>query len=155
MYIFMTQYNINANLTAIITEARSNVGNFSKPGGKRGVTPNTLYTATKFRQLCIYFMIKNRQIIFPKVVYWTPPENAFMNGYFYFYSVVKCGNRALGINERIKKIFSDTKTNPNPPLSRSDRGPSGGPVPKVFRKRAPSGQWRWYLWISKGSMDRC
>jgi hypothetical protein len=85
-------------------------------------------------------MIKNRQIIFPKVIYRTPPENAFMNVYFYFYSVVKCGNRALGINERIKKIFLDTKTNPNPPLSRSDRGPSGGPVPKGFRKRAPSGQ---------------
>jgi hypothetical protein len=51
MYIFMTEYNINANLTAIITEARSNVGNFSKPGGKRGVTPNTLYTAPKFPQL--------------------------------------------------------------------------------------------------------
>jgi hypothetical protein len=50
------------------------------------------------------------------VVYRTPPENAFMNVYFYFYSVVKCGNRALGINEWIKKIFSDTKTNPNPPL---------------------------------------
>jgi hypothetical protein len=33
-------------------------------------------------------MIKNRQIIFPKVVYRTPPENAFMNVYFYFYSVV-------------------------------------------------------------------
>jgi hypothetical protein len=85
-------------------------------------------------------MIKNRQIIFPKVIYRTPPENAFMNVYFYFYCVVKCGNRALGIDERIKKIFSDTKTNPNPPLSRSDRGPSGGPVPKGFRKRAPSGQ---------------
>jgi hypothetical protein len=89
-------------------------------------------------------MIKNRQIIFPKVIYRTPPENAFMNVYFYFYCVVKCGNRALGINERIKKIFSDTKTNPNPPLSRSDRGPSGGPVPKGFRKRAPSGQWLQY-----------
>ena len=86
-------------------------------------------------------MIKNCQIIFPKVIYRTPPENAFMNVYFYFYSVVKCGNRALGINERIKKIFSDTKSNPNPPLSRSDRGPSGGPVLKGFlRKRAPSGQ---------------
>jgi hypothetical protein len=70
------------------------------------------------------------------------PENAFMNEYFYFYCVVKCGNCALGINERIKKIFSDTKTNPNPPLSRSDRGSSGGPVPKGFRKRAPSGQSR-------------
>ena len=105
-----------------------------------GVRPNTLYTPPVFPQLWIYFMIKNRQIIFPKVVYRTPPENAFMNVYFYFYSVVKCGNRALGINERIKKIFLDTKTNPNPPLSRSDRGPSGGPVPKGFRKRAPSGQ---------------
>jgi hypothetical protein len=27
-------------------------------------------------------MIKNRQIIFPKVVYRTPPENAYMNEYF-------------------------------------------------------------------------
>jgi hypothetical protein len=105
-----------------------------------GVRPNTLSTPPVFPQLWIYFMIKNCQIIFPKVVYRTPPENAFMNVYFYFYSVVKCGNRALGINERIKKNFSDTKTNPNPPLSRSDRGPSGGPVPKGFRKRAPSGQ---------------
>jgi hypothetical protein len=105
-----------------------------------GVRPNTLSTPPVFPQLWIYFMIKNRQIIFPKVVYRTPPENAFMNVYFYFYSVVKCGNRALGINERIKKIFLDTKTNPNPPLSRSDRGPSGGPVLKGFRKRAPSGQ---------------
>jgi hypothetical protein len=133
----MTEHYINANLTVIITEARSNVGNISKPGGEMGVTPNTLYTPPIFPQLWIYFMIKNRQIIFPKVIYRTPPENAFMNVYFYFYCVVKCGNRALGINERIKKIFSDTKTNPNPPLSRSDRGPSGGPVPKGFRKRAP------------------
>jgi hypothetical protein len=128
----MTVHYINAILTVIITEAPSNVGNISKPGGKMGVTPNTLYAPPIFRQLCIYFMIKNRQIIFPKVVYRTPPENAFMHVYFYFYSVVKCGNRALSINERIKKIFSDTKTNPNPPLSRSDRGPSGGPVPKGF-----------------------
>jgi hypothetical protein len=82
-------------------------------------------------------MIKNRQIIFPKVVYRTPPENAFMNVYFYFYSVVKCGNHALGINERIKKIFSDTKMNPNPPLSRSDRGPSGGPYQKDFEREPP------------------
>jgi hypothetical protein len=36
------------------------------------------------------FMIKNRQIILPKGVYRTPPENAFMNVYFYFYCVVKC-----------------------------------------------------------------
>jgi hypothetical protein len=84
-------------------------------------------------------MIKNRQIIFPKVVYRTPPENAFMNVYFYFYSVVKCGNRALGINERIKKIFSDTKTNPNPPLSRSDRGPSGGARTESISKESPLG----------------
>jgi hypothetical protein len=125
-----------------------------------GVRPNTLYTPPVFPQLCIYFMIKNRQIIFPKVVYRTPPENAFMNVYFYFYSVVKCGNRALGINERIKKIFLDTKMNPNSPLSRSDRGPSGGPVPKGFRKRAPSGQWLWVkgrisnVWIPMNSLSR-
>jgi hypothetical protein len=136
----MTVHYINAILTVIVTEARSNVGSFSKPGGEMGVRPNTLYTPPIFPQLRIYFMIKNRQIIFPKGVYRTPPENAFMNVYFYFYCVLKCGNRALGINERIKKIFSDTKTNPNPPLSRSDRGPCGGPVPKGFRKRAPSGQ---------------
>jgi hypothetical protein len=114
---------------------------FLKTRGEKGCHAEHPLYAPKFPQLWTYFMIKNRQIIFPKVVYRTPPENAFMNVYFYFYSVVKCGNRALGINERIKKIFSDTKTNPNPPLSRSDRGPSGGPVPKVFRKRAPSGQW--------------
>jgi hypothetical protein len=87
-------------------------------------------------------MIKNRQIIFPKVVYRTPPENEFMHVYFYFYSVVKCGNHALGINERIKEIFSDTKTNPNPPLSRSDREPSGGPYQKDF-EREPLGPIIW------------
>jgi hypothetical protein len=78
----MTEHNINNNLTAIITKARSNVGNFSKPGGGRGVTLNTLYTPPKFPHLWIYFMIKNHQIIFPKGVRRTPPENAFMNGYF-------------------------------------------------------------------------
>jgi hypothetical protein len=31
----MTVYNINANLTAIIMEARSNVGNFSKVWGNK------------------------------------------------------------------------------------------------------------------------
>jgi hypothetical protein len=62
-------------------------------------------------------MIKNRQIIFPKVVYRTPPENAFMNVYFYFYCVVKRGNRALSINECIKKIFLDAKSNePKPTI---------------------------------------
>jgi hypothetical protein len=49
-------------------------------------------------------MIKNHQIIFRKGVRRTPPENGFMNAYFYFYCVDKCGNRhALGIHERIKK----------------------------------------------------
>jgi hypothetical protein len=81
-------------------EAQSNVGNFSKTGGKRGVTPNTLYTLPIFPQLWIYFMIKNCQIIFPKGVCRTPPENAFMNVYFYFYCVVKCQNCALGVNEQ-------------------------------------------------------
>jgi hypothetical protein len=68
-----------------------------------GVTPNTLYIPLIFTQLWICFMIKNCQIIFRKGVHRTPPENAFMNGYFYIYCVVKCGNRALGINKRIKK----------------------------------------------------
>jgi hypothetical protein len=99
----MTVHYVNANLTIIITEARSNVGSFSKPRGEMGVRPNTLYTPPIFPQLWIYFMIKNRQIIFGKSVHRTPPENAFMNVYFYFYCVVKCGNRALGINEQIKK----------------------------------------------------
>jgi hypothetical protein len=37
----MTVYYINANLTIIITEAWSNVGNFSNPG-EMGVRLNTL-----------------------------------------------------------------------------------------------------------------
>jgi hypothetical protein len=75
----------------------------------------------------------------PKGVCRTPPENAFMNVYFYFYCVVKCGNHALGINEWIKKIFSDTRTNPNPPLSQSDRGPSSGAHTKRILKESPLG----------------
>jgi hypothetical protein len=75
----------------------------SQKPGEMGVRPNTLYTPPKFPHLWIYFMIKNCQIIFPKGVYRTPPENAFMNEYFYFYCVVKCGNRALDIHEQIKK----------------------------------------------------
>jgi hypothetical protein len=81
-----------------------------------GVTPNTLYTPPIFPQLWIYFMIKNRQIIFRKGVRRTPPENAFMNVYFYFYSVVKCGNRALGINERIKKNLLGHENEPKPTI---------------------------------------
>jgi hypothetical protein len=81
-----------------------------------GVTPNTLYTPPIFGQLWIYFMIKNRQIIFRKGVRRTPPENAFMNEYFYFYSVVKCGNRALGMNERIKKNLLGHKNEPKPTI---------------------------------------
>jgi hypothetical protein len=73
---------MNAILTVIITEARSNVGNFSRGGGRMGVRPNTLYTPPIFPQLWIYFMIKNHQIIFRKGVHRTPPENAFMNVYF-------------------------------------------------------------------------
>jgi hypothetical protein len=72
-------------------------------GGGIGVRPNTLYTRPIFPELCIYFMIKNCQIVFPKGVYRTPPENAFMNGYFYFYCVVKCPLRAFCIHEQIKK----------------------------------------------------
>jgi hypothetical protein len=60
-------------------------------------------------------MIKNCQIIFPKVVRRTPPENAFMNAYFYFYCVVKCGNRALGINEQIKNLLGH-KNEPKPTI---------------------------------------
>jgi hypothetical protein len=42
---------MNANLTEKITEARSNVGNFSKTGGEMGVRPNTLYAPPKFPHL--------------------------------------------------------------------------------------------------------
>jgi hypothetical protein len=122
----MTEYYTNANLTVIITEAWSNVGNFSKPGGKRGVTLNTLYTPPKFPQLWIYFMIKNCQIIFPKGVRRTPPENPLMNVYFYFYCVVKCGNRALGIDERIKKSSRTQKQTQTHHCCEVIEGPVGG-----------------------------
>jgi hypothetical protein len=70
-------------------------------------------------------MIKNCQIIFPKGVYRTPPENAFMNGYFYFYCVVKCGNHALGIHERIKKSSRTQKqTQTHGPMKRKDVPPT-------------------------------
>jgi hypothetical protein len=42
----MTEYNINTNLTAIITEAGSNVGKFSKPGGE-GVSRQTPFIQPK------------------------------------------------------------------------------------------------------------
>jgi hypothetical protein len=45
----------------------------------------------------------------PKRCLQNTPENAFMYEYFYFYCVVKCGNRALGINERIKKSSQTQK----------------------------------------------
>jgi hypothetical protein len=72
-------------------------------------------------------MIKNCQIIFPKGVHRTPPENSFMNGYFYLYCVVKCGNRALGINEHIKNLLGH-KNEPKPIIV---EGPPG-PKPKGF-----------------------
>jgi hypothetical protein len=102
-----------------------------------GVRPNTLYTPPVFPQLWIYFMIKNRQIIFPKVVYRTPPENAFMNVYFYFYSVVKCRNRALGINERIKKSSRTQKRTQTHHCREVIEGPPGGPYRKCFEREPP------------------
>jgi hypothetical protein len=92
----------------------------------------------------------------PKGVHGTSPENAFMNEYFYFYCVVKCRNRALHIHEQIKRIFSDTKTNPNPTLSRSDRGPCG----KVRESRmvgVHATMWiacRMPDWLYFGNFDR-
>jgi hypothetical protein len=74
----------------------------------------------------------------PKSGLQNTPENAFMHVYFYFYSVVKCGNRALGINGRIKKIFSDTKMNPNHHCREVIEGPPGGPYRKDF-EREPLG----------------
>jgi hypothetical protein len=79
------------------------------------IFPNTLECTPKFPQLWINFMIKNCQIIFPKVIYRTPPENAFMNGYFYFNCVVKCGNRGHGINEHIKNLLGH-KNKPKPTI---------------------------------------
>jgi hypothetical protein len=83
--MYITVYYINANLTVLITEAQSNVGNFSKPGGEMGVRPNTLYTPPIFPQLRIYFMIKNRQIIFPKGVYRTPKK---MHSWMYTFTSI-------------------------------------------------------------------
>jgi hypothetical protein len=134
----MTVHYINAILTVIITEAPSNVGNISKPGGEMGVTPNTLCTPTIFPQLWIYFMIKNCQIIFPKVIYRTPPENAFMHVYFYFYSVVKCGNRALGINERIKKSSRTQKRTQTHHCREVIEGPPGARTERIS-KESPLG----------------
>jgi hypothetical protein len=102
-----------------------------------GVTPNTLYTPPIFPQLCIYFMIKNCQIIFLKVVYRTPPENAFMHVYFYFYSVVKCGNCALGINERIKKSSRTQKRTQTHHCRKVIEGSPGGPYQKDFEREPP------------------
>jgi hypothetical protein len=69
-----------------------------KPGGKGCHAEHPLYTPI-FPQLCR-----------------TPPENAFMNVYFYFYCVVKCGNCTLGINERIKKNLLGHKNEPKPTI---------------------------------------
>jgi hypothetical protein len=113
----MSGHNLNTNLTPIIMEAAmEQCWKFLKNQGK-GVMPNTLYTPPTFRQLWIYFMIRNHQIIFPKGVCRTPRENAFIYAYFYFYCVVsKCGNRALGINEHIKKNLLGHKNKPKPTI---------------------------------------
>jgi hypothetical protein len=50
-----------------------------------------------------------------------------MNGYFYLYCVVKCGNCALGINEHIKNLLGH-KNEPKPIIV---EGPPG-PKPKGF-----------------------
>ncbi len=82
-------------------------------------------------------MIKNCQIIFPKVIYRTPPQNAFMNVYFYFYSVVKCGNCALGINEPIKKSSRTQKRTQTHHCREVIEGPPGGPYQKDFEREPP------------------
>jgi hypothetical protein len=99
-----------------------------------GVRPNTLYIPLIFPQLWIYFMIKNCQIILPKGVYRTPPENAFMNVYFYFYCVIKCGNRALGINEHIKKSSRTQKQTQTHHCLEVIEGPAGGLYQKDFER---------------------
>jgi hypothetical protein len=43
----------------------------------------------------------------------------------------------LALMNVLKKIFSDTKTNPNPPLSQSDRGPFRDPNQKDFERESP------------------
>ena len=82
-------------------------------------------------------MIKNRQIIFPKGVRRTPPENPLMNVYFYFYCVVKCGNRALGINERIKKSSRTQKRTQTHHCREVIEGPPGGQYRKDFEREPP------------------
>jgi hypothetical protein len=136
----MSGHNINANLTAIITEARNNVGISQKLRGEKGVTLNTLQTPPIFPQLCINFMMKNHQIIFPKGVRRTPPENAFiLDTFSSIVLLVNVETVLSAIMNVLKKIFSDTKMNPNPPLSQSGRGPTRDPNQKDFeRGRVPS-----------------
>ncbi len=128
----MTLHYINTNLTKIITEAQSNVGNFSKTRGKwvSGRTP--FIHPQNFVTYAYIYMIKNCLIIFPKGVYRTPPENAFMNVYFYFYCVVKCGNRALGINEWIKKSSRTQKRTQTHHCCEVIEGPAGDLNQKDF-----------------------
>jgi hypothetical protein len=79
-------------------------------------------------------MIKNCQIIFPKGVHRTPPENAFMNGYLYFYCVVKCGNHALGINERIKKSSQTQRRTQTHHCCEVIEGPPGTQTERILKE---------------------
>jgi hypothetical protein len=83
--------------------------------GEKGCHAEHPLYSPKISSIMDIFYDQNFQIIFPKGVYRTPPENAFMNVYFYFYCVVKCGNCALGINECIKNLVGH-KNEPKPTI---------------------------------------
>jgi hypothetical protein len=58
--------------------------------------------------------------------------------YFYFYCVVKCGNRALGINERIKKSSQTQKWTQTHNCREVIEGPARDPNQKDFKRESTS-----------------
>jgi hypothetical protein len=129
----MTSHYIDANLTEIITEARSNVGNFSKTGGNGCLAEHPLYTP-KISSLMDIFYDKKSPNYLPKRCLQNTPRKCIHECILL---VLLCCyinvETVLSASMNDKKIFSDTKTNPNPPLSRSDRGPCGAPGTRTER----------------------
>jgi hypothetical protein len=64
---------------------------------------NNLYIPPIFTEIMDIFYDQKSPNYIPKRCPQNTPENAFMNGYFYIYCVVKYGNHALGNNEHVKK----------------------------------------------------
>jgi hypothetical protein len=76
---------------------------------------NTLYIPPIFTEIMDIFYDQKSPNYIPKRCPQNTPENAFMNGYFYIYCVVKYGNRALGNNECVKNLLGH-KNKPNPTI---------------------------------------